>query len=593
MDFSSQLANLQRTVAAAASRKTTKEDSSPRGNNNNDNSGHDYSYYGRPNDNGRGGVGNNSNNQNQSNHNSNNRGRRRHYNNNNNNYCNNNNKRHRPNHHGPPGPYRSVKWNTLKNAIDTLPSYEELSSSSLPTRTTKTTAAITANTPETSNSSKFKTAATTTNLPSSINNKTFHLCLLAITIDDLLLEEIWKEWADYQCRTIYENYQISLSISLIGHAKNPSVVKSAWYQSHLLVNSPRMGRGNTYAPPTYHTRHPAWGSIDITRAMLDLCHEAMQIGAPEPKDPNIERDPRFSANRYLLVQHRQQQQEQCSSSTKEKDNDHSNSDDKETEQTTTSSTTNKLPPIDSVVFISETCLPVSNLTLDLLLIAGRRKSIVNYRFTPNNGFSRQLQFDKIHSAIPTHKRVKADQWMWLCRSHLQHILNTLPHNLWECFLDCNASDELYFPTALSVLGILANPNAPATDENKDTITDYSQQQHVTSTPEAGSKNENTIKNQKEQVSTDAAVVVETTKSLYDKTQNSSSVILPKNKEVSKRRITYCDWSMNAKNPASFDVYDTKELKKVFQLAKQEKCLLARKFIIKSSSCNNGSLLNAW
>jgi hypothetical protein len=307
------------------------------------------------------------------------------------------------------GPYRSAKWNNLKRAVDTLPKYRP---------------------------------------PTEIQPCT-HMCLLAITINDLPLEAIWRDWAERQ----------SITISLICHAKEPNKVQSEWLKSRLLVEPPRSGRGNDFAPPTYHTRYPQWGSIEITRAMLDLCDESLKVGT----DADM-KDFRFSTNRYGF------------------------------EETATA-----LPKVDKVLFISETCLPIASLTDELL---ASPISVVNSRDTPNNGFSRQLQFEKIHSLVPL--KLKADQWMMLSRPHLQFVMTMIPHTLWECFRDCNASDELYFPTALALLGI---------------VDDESQ--------------------------------------------------------LVKRRITYADWSMGPKNPATFE---TKDLKKVVEEARKEGCLVARKFI---------------
>ena len=42
----------------------------------------------------------------------------------------------------------------------------------------------------------------------------FHLCSLAIAINEFHFEEIWKTWA------IHQQKQLSLTISLIGHAKD-------------------------------------------------------------------------------------------------------------------------------------------------------------------------------------------------------------------------------------------------------------------------------------------------------------------------------------------------------------------------------------
>ena len=313
------------------------------------------------------------------------------------------------------GPYRNPKWNELKRAVDSLRTYQ----------------------------------------PPAETKRCTHLCLLAITINELPFEAIWRDWAARQ----------SVTVSLVCHAKEPHKVQSEWLKSRLLVEPPRMGRGNDFAPPTYRTRRPQWGSIEITLAMLDLCDESLKIGM----DTDM-KDPRFSTNRYCFQP--------------------------------ASTLTGGLPQVDKVLFISETCLPIASLTDDLL---DSPCSIVNSRDTPNNGFSRQLQFDKIHSLVP-HK-FKADQWMMLSRSHLICIMTELPHNFWECFRDCNASDEMYFPTALALLGI-------GTD-------DGAQQQLV------------------------------------------------------KRRITYSDWSVGPKNPATFD---DKDLRRVVEEARKDRCLVARKFV---------------
>lgn len=260
------------------------------------------------------------------------------------------------------GPFRHPKWNELKRAVDSLRKYQ----------------------------------------PPAETKPCTHLCLLAITINELPFEAVWRDWAARQ----------SITISLICHAKEPHKVQSEWLKSRLLVEPPRMGRGNDFAPPIYRTRRPQWGSIEITLAMLDLCNESLKIGM----DAYRSKDPRFSTNRYGF----------------------------QPESTSTAG----LPQVDKILFISETCLPIDSLTDELL---ASPCSIVNSRDTPNNGFSRQLQFDKIHSLVPL--KFKADQWMMLSRPHLQCIMSELPPNFWECFRDCNASDEMYFPTSLALLGI--------------------------------------------------------------------------------------------------------------------------------------------
>ena len=83
-----------------------------------------------------------------------------------------------------------------------------------------------------------------------------------------------------------------------------------------------------------------------------------------------------------------------------------------------------------------------------------------------------------------------------------------------------ASDELHFPTALAILGILASND--------------------------GNDNNN----------------------------NSNVVQTETGGECRKQRDAFADWSMSAKNPALFRA---NELKKVTELARKEGCLIARKF----------------
>jgi Core-2/I-Branching enzyme len=324
--------------------------------------------------------------------------------------------------------YRESKWETMKEEIDLLPKF-----------------------------SMKSTELTLNKVPARV-----HLCLLALTINDLPFEDIWKEWASQQ-----QEYML---VSLIGHAKDPLRVQSSWFQSHLLVNPPTKGRGNDFAPPTYWSRCPQWGSIEITRAMLDLCHECLQIGLEEPN--HVKMDLRFSNNRYGI------------SATREH--------------------APQLPKVDKILFISESCLPVDFFTKDVL---HSPCSIVNASDKPNNGFSRQMQFEKINHVVPL--KFKADQWMMISRLHLELIMTKLPQNFWECFRKCNASDELYFPTAMALLGIL-----------------------------------------------DA------------ETSNSAPL-------VERRRITYSDWTLSAKNPVTFQPSD---LEKVVLEARKAGCIVARKFV---------------
>jgi hypothetical protein len=66
------------------------------------------------------------------------------------------------------------------------------------------------------------------------------------------------------------------------------------------------------------------------------------------------------------------------------------------------------------------------------------------------------QFADIYRMIPGQYRWKADQWLVLSSVHAKAILIDagLRQQLWNLLSKINASDEMYFPTALALLGIL-------------------------------------------------------------------------------------------------------------------------------------------
>lgn len=419
--------------------------------------------------------------------------------------------RHGQNNRGMSGgrPFHNDRDSNLRNAFATLPPYRPVALQSSPK------------------------ACTYRKVP--------HVALLFITIDDLPYESIWRKWASAGAAST------NMHVSVVCHAKFPKKVQSSWLKQRLLVDSPIITRGNEYQPPKYHTRVPNWGSIEITRAMLDLLNEGLKIGHSR------EEDPRFSANRYSIQQRKQTQ-------TK---NEHA------------------VTPVDKFIFVSESCLPVTTLqevrnalfgvdsdtNADPVVDPSKAAmttpttthgnansehmnivpmnpplwdvSWVNGRDTPNNGYSRQLQFDKMHSAIPAEKRWKADQWMLLSRQHAGAVMNIdrhLPRDmpLWRTFKNTKASDELYFPTALALLQLLT----PSGDTG-------------TSVSTAGNKGEN-------------------------KSPESSTRRM--DEQVAIRRITYADWSESAKNPVSF-TEGVQDLKRVAELARKEGCLFARKFCL--------------
>lgn len=428
-----------------------------------------------------------------------------------------------------------------------------------------------------------------------------HVALLFLTIDDLPHEHIWRMWLQSfatsstsapnnsdkdgtttaAAQTDDKSYDSSLHepplrVSVLVHAKYPERIKSAWLkQFHLLRKSPQRQRqrqpkqyggcdkidisnrhnndnsnkfstahnsGTTQSPPeaaAFHTRRPEWGSIEITRAMLDLLQAGLRIGQEHGSDND---------NDEIFV------------------NDNSNENDGD-------GGNNCIAPVDRFIFVSESCLPVVTLAEMEMALFGPRTDVINNNnnnndFTssstsitpttpnpslyekswinavssPNNGYALQYQWNAIlaannnnnsgdSSSIPNNLIWKADQWVMLTRAHASAIIS-LPNKylggrqLSPEFRKCRASDEMYIPTALSILGILHRPNGIR--------------------------------------EVDAGTMGESCAGEY----------------IRRRRITYADWSVSAKNPASFTC---REWKEVVDKARKEGCLFARKFVRASSS----------
>eukprot|EP00956_Cyclotella_meneghiniana_P026868 scaffold59152_cov76-Cyclotella_meneghiniana.AAC.4 len=423
-------------------------------------------------------------------------------------------------------------------------------------------------------------------------DKRRHVALLFLTIDDLPHEHVWREWlkgniissgtdntagdieaAVNQNESESNNNAISkpddMMVSIICHAKHPERITSPWLRQRHLIRFQRNNNdtgnndNNTMPPPKFHSRRPEWGSIEITRGMIDLLEEGLRIG-------NNKKEGDDSA--VVTAQ--------------KGDGGGSKSSDGAITTTTTTTTTSNdvyssyrrylstpkdalsretsndascipsdhdIPPVDRFIFVSESCLPVTTLNEMEMALFGPRsgstkqttddeetnklnpydKSWVNARSTPNNGYSRQLQWDEIRpSDIPANLIWKADQWIVLNRSHGEAVAS-LPakylngRTLWYAFRRCRAPDEMYFPTALAILGVIARPT--------------------------GVKEVDDVSNGNEKCAGD---------------------------QIRRRKVTYCDWSVSAKNPASFTA---KDLEEVTMKARREGCLLARKFVPLSRS----------
>jgi len=373
-----------------------------------------------------------------------------------------------------------------------------------------------------------------------------HIALLFLTIDDLPHEHVWKEWLKSSSSTDTDEATTKTSpeednttspsnetpmVSVLCHAKFPDRIKSEWLrQRHLLQQQSQSTSDNRgqkqdtdddNSLPRFHSHRPEWGSVEITRAMIDLMEEALRIGGSTDESAN--------SAKYL--------------STPGDELLNNNGSTEET-KSTGQDCGQDIPPVDRFIFVSESCLPVATLEEVEMALFGPKnasdssaslydKSWVNARSSPNNGYSRQLQWDAIRSDnIPQHYIWKADQWLVLTR-HDAEAVASLPsqylngRQLWPAFRKCRASDEIYFPTVLSTLGIISRQDGEAQ------VDDFSKGESC-----AG--------------------------------------------QIRRRRITYCDWSQSAKNPASFTSQDWKD---VVAKARREGCLFARKFVLFSSLRN--------
>jgi len=267
-----------------------------------------------------------------------------------------------------------------------------------------------------------------------------HIALLCICIDQVPYEDLWRKWAETG----------KSRVSFLVHAKYPHKINSPWVKQRLITKPPRLGRGHSYADPEYITHTPAWGSVQITRAMIDLLKQAIRMGTTSDR----ETDERFSTKRFLIVQ--------------DTDDD-------------------QFPPmVDKFIFCSETCIPVTTLAeCEQAILPNYHQSWVNARNrnspgTPKNKYERD-QFNDIHRMIPQSFRYKSDQWLCLSRAHAAAVLDIDQHmpyrdQLWNSFAKINASDEMYFATSLALLGILteSDDNTQGVAKRPITYTDWTE-----------------------------------------------------------------------------------------------------------------------
>ena len=243
-------------------------------------------------------------------------------------------------------------------------------------------------------------------------DKRRHIALLFLTIDDLPHEHVWREWlkscssnevGEFPTNSSKQDDSSSVQndtplVSVLCHAKFPDRIKSEWLrQRHLMKQSQSHNQvTNDDNMPRFHSHRPEWGSVEITRAMIDLVEEALRIGTSESTN----------SMKYLSTQGNGLLDNNASTNETASTGYYSEQD---------------IPRVDRFIFVSESCLPVTTLEEVEMALFGPKtannsakslydKSWVNARSTPNNGYAKQQQWDAIRiDNIPRDYIWKADQ----------------------------------------------------------------------------------------------------------------------------------------------------------------------------------------
>jgi len=387
--------------------------------------------------------------------------------------------------------------------------------------------------------------------------KSKHLALLVISIDDLPYQDIWKGWCESLPSSMINSEEEvdEYYISFLCHAKFPQNVKSDWLRQRLLTYPPKQGRGNSFMDPVHLSRTPEWGSVEITRAMLDLLQEGLKIGK---FDNNIVQyvDKRFCPSRYLVRSPPSFNIAELTCKT--------------------------IPPVDHFLFVSESCIPVVTVPELFSKISDSNVSWLNAHHrtedgTPKNKYEDD-QFAGINRRIPGQYRWKGDQWVLLSKRHASSIIGMdrpfkpPKHQLWQSFRNINASDEMFFPTALALLGDLRYTKVGYDTQKGRSRDEESSHGGVgasfgasISFTASNKSGQNQSNNENDSSSPAAISPVATTLS--------SS---PKNRCIFLKPVTYTDWTEGMKNPATFSNGPT-EFKRICRLARDMGCLVARKF----------------
>mmetsp|Transcript_24844 Transcript_24844/g.68479 ORF Transcript_24844/g.68479 Transcript_24844/m.68479 type:complete len:655 (+) Transcript_24844:277-2241(+) len=385
--------------------------------------------------------------------------------------------------------------------------------------------------------------------PKEKAKKSKHLALLAIIIDDLPYEEIWKAWMQTLSSSSSSSLQGTVDdyfVSVVCHAKFPRKVASEWLRKRLLTFPPKQGRGNSFMDPVFLSRSPEWGSVEITRAMLDLLQDGLKIGNDSVSQYE---DKRFCPSRFLV-------------------------------RSPPSFDGDTIPPVDHFLYISESCVPVVTAPEFFRKISDSSMSWVNARHrteddTPKNKYEDD-QFAGINRRIPGQYRWKGDQWMLVSRTHASTIIGMdrpfkpAKHQLWQSFRHINASDEMFFPTALALLGDLRYTKGGVDTQKGRSRDEESSSQQADGNSSGGGAMSSSPKNAGSETNPSSSTP-------HGNSSAEASCPPPiKNQRIHLKPVTYTDWTEGMKNPALFSNGAT-DLKRVGKLARDKGCLVARKF----------------
>ncbi|GKY97607.1 hypothetical protein MPSEU_000719100 [Mayamaea pseudoterrestris] len=311
-----------------------------------------------------------------------------------------------------------------------------------------------------------------------------HICLMLLCIDSVPYFDIWKAFAnptDHDTNTI---------VSLVIHAKYPQTLfQDEIMKKFLLVHPPRLGRGNSYDDPEPFSLSPNWGSVQLTQAMICLLKRGMQIGLDKEQ-----RDERFATRRFVLSSHGATLEnvspvdhfvfisESCLPVRTLRECVHMiwGSDETVVDKPPNGGVVNGsavadgantregITGFDEFAGNDNAAFPPSNVTgtenkpvtphIDAFAKSWLHARNLSTPGVPRNKYERD-QFQNIHRMVPQFCRWKADQWVLLSRPHASSVLQVDAHmrpedQLIHSFSKVPASDEMYFPTVLAVLGIL-------------------------------------------------------------------------------------------------------------------------------------------